>query len=98
MKEKIKKNYVKILFILIMIIGIIVRIYNFPKDCGKIHADEVLTILNAKSISDTGKDLDGQTFPTYIQGIGGQSVVLTYLMSLSMKLFGYTLLQQDYHH
>lgn len=91
MKETIKNNYVKILFIIIMIVGIIIRAYNFPKGIREINIDEVLTTLNAKSIADTGKDLDGQTFPTYIQGIGGQSVVLTYLMAISMKLLGYTL-------
>lgn len=91
MKEKIINNYVKIIFIIIIAIGIIVRAYNFPKTISKLHADEVMTILNAKSIADTGKDLDGQIFPAYIQGIGGQSVVLTYLMAISIKLLGYTL-------
>lgn len=33
----------------------------------------------------------GISFPVYLQGWGGQSVMLLYLMSLSIKIFGYNL-------
>lgn len=87
---KILKNR-KIIFVILIIIGIAVRVYNFPNAISELNVDEIITISNAKSIADTGKELTGISFPVYLQGWGGQSVILLYLMALSIKIFGYTL-------
>lgn len=88
--KQMKKE--KILFWIIMIIGILVRIYHFPTALQEMNSDEIMTAVNAKSIADTGMDLNHISFPVYLQGWGGQSVILLYLMTLSIKLFGYSLL------
>jgi len=89
MKNKWSIN--KIIFWVLIIIGILIRIYNFPIAISEINCDEIMTIVNAKSILDTGKDIDGISLPVYLHAWGGQSVVLLYLMVLTIKIFGYTL-------
>lgn len=90
-KEVIKKNYTKIIFAILLIIGIIVRVWKFPEGIPEINIDEIMTAVNAKSIAETGKDILEQSFPVYLLGWGGQSVVLAYLMAICVKIFGYTL-------
>ena len=87
MKNKIDKY--KIIFLVLIIIGILARIYNFPTAITEMNSDEIITAINAKSIIDTTKDLEGNTYPIYLQAWGGQSVMLLYIISI--KLFGYTL-------
>lgn len=72
-------------------IGIFIRIYHFPTALQEMNCDEIMTAVNAKSIADTGADINHISFPVYLQGWGGQSVILLYLMALSIKLLGYTL-------
>ena len=84
--KKLKKE--KILFWIIIVIGILVRIYHFPTALQEMNSDEIMTAVNAKSIADTGKEIGGISFPVYLQGWGGQSVVLLYLMALSIKVIG----------
>lgn len=86
-----KINNKKIIFWLILIIGIMVRIYNYPNAISEMNSDEIMTVVNAKSISDTGRDLNGISYPVYLRGWGGQSVILLYLMVISIKIFGYSL-------
>ena len=81
----------RVIFFILIIIGVTVRAYNFPNAISEINIDEIVTIANAKSIADTGKELTGINFPVYLQGWGGQSVILLYLMSLSIRIFGFTL-------
>lgn len=80
-----------IIFWVIIIVGIALRIYNFPTLLQEMNGDEIMTVVNAKAIAETGKDIGGISFPVYLHGWGGQSVVLLYLMALSIKIFGYTL-------
>lgn len=84
-----KKN--KIVFWVIIIVGILVRIYNFPNLLSEMNSDEIMTAVNAESIIETGKDIGGISFPVYLQGWGGQSVVLLYFMAFLMKLLGSSL-------
>ena len=95
MKDKIynfaKENYIQVLFIFLLLIGIGVRIWNFPEGIPEINIDEIMTAVNAKSFAETGKDILGISFPVYLQGWGGQSVILVYIMTVFIKIFGYTL-------
>lgn len=90
MKENMKKKW-KVIFWCLIIIGIIARVYRFPVAIPEMHADEIMAAVNAKSIVETGADIEGTTYPIYLKGWGGQSVMLLYLMALCMKIFGFTL-------
>lgn len=81
----------KLIFAVLIIIGIIVRTYNYPTALHEMNSDEIMTVVNAKSIADTGQDIGGISFPVYLHGWGGQSVILLYLMAICIKIFGYTL-------
>ena len=67
------------------------RIWGFPNAIQEMNCDEIMTVINAKSIVETGKEINGISFPVYLQGWGGQSVMLLYLMALSFKIFDYSL-------
>ena len=81
------KKYFKIAFLMLIIIGILARIVDFPNAIPEMNCDEIMTVINAKSIAETGKEINGISFPVYLLGWGGQSVVLVYLMAICFKLF-----------
>ncbi len=80
----------KILFWIIILIGIVVRVIGWPNSFEEVNCDEVMTALNAKEISETGKDIYGTSFPVYLEswGYSGQSVMLAYITAIFIKLFG----------
>ena len=80
-----------IIFLIIIIIAIFVRIYEFPNALKEVNSDEMMLAVNAKSIADTGKDINGISYPVYLLGFGGQSVLLLYLIVLCIKIFCYSL-------
>ncbi len=80
-----------IIFLIIIIIAIFVRIYKFPNALKEVNSDEMMLAVNAKSIADTGKDINGISYPVYLLGFGGQSVLLLYLIVFCIKIFGYSL-------
>lgn len=88
---KNNNKYLNIIFIVLIIIGIIVRIVDFPNAIKEMNCDEIMTVINAKAIAETGKEMNGISFPVYLQGWGGQSVMLLYLMALCFKIFGCSL-------
>lgn len=93
LKNKLKTINKKqlIIFLVIMIIAIFVRIYEFPNALKEVNSDEMMLAVNAKSIADTGKDINGISCPVYLLGFGGQSVLLLYIIVLCIKIFGYSL-------
>ena len=88
-KEKIKKMSI----ILIFILAVIIRITKWPLTMAEINCDEAMTAINAKSIAETGCDIYGTKLPVYFESwlIGGQSILLTYLMAISIKLLGFSI-------
>ena len=56
LKNKLKTINKKqlIIFLIIMIIAILVRIYEFPNALKEVNSDEMMLAVNAKSIADTG--------------------------------------------
>ena len=94
LKSKLKTINKKqlIIFLIIIIIAIFVRIYKFPNALKEVNSDEMMLAVNAKSIADTGKDINGISYPVYLLGFGGQSVLLLYLIVFCIKIFGYSLL------
>lgn len=93
LKSKLKTINKKqlIIFLVIMIIAIFVRIYKFPNALKEVNSDEMMLAVNAKAIVDTGKDINGISYPVYLLGFGGQSVLLLYIIVLCIKIFGYSL-------
>lgn len=89
MSKKEKKQ--QIYFWILIIIGIVIRFICAIK-ITEINSDEIVTIMNAKSILKTGQSLEGIKIPTYLNGFGGQSIMLLYLMVLSFKIFGINLI------
>ena len=87
-----KEQWIKIIFWILIIIGIIIRVINYPTALAEMNSDEIMTALNAKSIVETGKETNGISYPVYLQAWGGQSVMLLYLSVILMKIFGTTLL------
>ena len=89
-KETIKK----VIVLLIFAIAIIIRIIKWPLIMEEINCDEAMTAINAKAISETGCDMYGTSFPVYFEAwlVGGQSALLTYLMSTSIKIFGFSIM------
>lgn len=79
------------IFIIILIIGIFARSYEFPNTLKEVNVDEMMLAVNAKSIADTGKDINGISYPVYLLGLGGQSVALLYITVFCIKIFGYSL-------
>lgn len=79
------------IFILLILIIIILRTIKFPNSIREMNCDEIMTVVNAVSISETHYDINGVKNPMYLLGWGGQSVMLLYSMVLSMKIFGYSL-------
>lgn len=72
-------------------VHIIFFIYNLIT--GSEHIDEIMCILNARSLVDNGTDIMGERLPVYFDTwlFGGQSPFATYLLALFIKLFGYSL-------
>lgn len=91
MKENTKKN---IVVTAIIIIAIIIRMIFMMYSNLDVNVDEAMSAINAKSISEDGKDMYGTTFPVYLEAwrYGGQSVALPYLMAIAIKILGASLL------
>lgn len=81
----------RVIFWILIILGILVRIYKFPLALTEMNTDEIMTAVNSKSIVSEGTDINGISYPVYLRGWGGQSVALLYIMSIFMKIFGYTI-------
>ena len=57
----------KILFILILVIAIGVRIISWPNAISQVNVDEAMTAVNAKAIAENGVDMNGTSFPVYLE-------------------------------
>lgn len=89
-REISKEN---IMVVVVIVLAIIVRIYMWPNALSEVNCDEAMTALNAKSIAETGTDIYGTSFPIYFEAwrLAGQSALLTYLITLSIKIFGFSI-------
>lgn len=65
-----KINSKKIIFWILIIIGISVRIYNYPSAISEMNGDEIMTAINAKAIADTGKDSRRHKFSSISTWLG----------------------------
>lgn len=79
----------RILFAIFMLMGILVRIWQFGIVPGDIHQDEAFAGYEAYSLLHYGMDSAGYRFPVYLTVWGsGQSALNAYLMIPFIALFG----------
>lgn len=92
MNKKLTKE--RILFFIILLIGILVRVIKWPNMIELVHLDEAMTAINAKTIAEQGIDMYGTTYPVFFETWkwGGQTAVLTYLMALAIKILGFNMI------
>lgn len=88
--QKLKiKNYYRLLFIVLMAVGIAVRAIGFGVIPGDINQDEAFAGYEAFSMLHYGVDSAGYRFPVYLYTWGsGMSALNTYLMMPFMAIFG----------
>lgn len=88
--EKLKNvDYHKLIFVLLMAVGIAVRMVGFGTIPGDINQDEAFAGYNAYSMLRYGVDSAGYRFPVYLFAWGsGMSALNTYLMMPFMAVFG----------
>lgn len=87
----ISKHY-KLIFIIILIIGLGIRIYQLDKVPVGMHVDEAGMAYDAFSIANYGVDRALNNYPIYFENFGdGQSVLYGYMAALLIKIFGYSL-------
>lgn len=78
----------KIIFMIILIIGILARIYKLYDIPYGINVDEAGMFVDASMLSKYGVDRLNKSFPVYLENFGGgQSVMYAYLTALLIKLF-----------
>ena len=76
---------------LVILIGVLLRIFLFPDIPPGLNQDEAATGFEAYSILTTGKDQWGNPYPVHFPGWGaGQSVLYAYLTIPAVKIFGLT--------
>lgn len=85
-----KKNYNTIL-IIILIIGIIIRIWKFGLVPGGFNQDGAMAAVDGYALAKYGTDRFGTWLPAhlYAWGYGQMSSLLSYLIALFIKLFGF---------
>lgn len=81
----------KILFLIILALGIFVRIYKVYENPSGIHVDEAGMFVDANMLVKYGTDRYGTSFPIYFTNFGGgQSIMYGYIVAALIKIFGCT--------
>ena len=89
-KDFAKQNYVKILFVLILIIAIFSRGYKLTSIPEGLHRDEAAMAYDAFSLATEHTDRYLNHFPVYLINFGGgQSALYAYLTALFITIFGF---------
>ena len=79
----------KVIFLIILSLGILLRVYKLYNNPGGFHVDEAGMFVDANMISNYGTDRYGNAFPVYFTNFGGgQSIMYGYIMALLVKIFG----------
>ncbi len=82
-----RKN--KIIFIIILILGIFLRVYKLYNVPMGIHVDEAGMFVDANTLARFNTDRHGVEYPIYLENFGeGQSIMYAYIVMLLIKIFG----------
>ena len=91
-KTFVEKNCTKIIFLIIIIIAILVRIYKLDQVPHGVNVDEAGMAYDAYCLSNYGTDRYLNHLPVYLINFGsGQSALYAYLASIFVKLFGFSI-------
>ena len=78
----------KLIFLVILLLGIIVRIYKLYEIPNGIHIDEAGMFIDASMLERYRVDRWGNSFPVYLQNFGGgQSAMYAYITAILIKIF-----------
>lgn len=87
--DKCKKSISWIWLIGLIVFVLFTRFYKLGEVPARLHADEAGVAVNAYNIAKYGTDASGNPWPVYFLNYnGGQSAAYTYLLALSIQLFG----------
>lgn len=75
---------------LIVLVGVFLRFFQFGSNPASLYWDEAAIALDARSISETAKDINGESWfqPILISYGDFKAPILIWLASLSVKVFG----------
>ncbi|MFZ5985798.1 MAG: ArnT family glycosyltransferase, partial [Bacillota bacterium] len=80
-----------ILFAVILIVGTVVRVYDFGNNPPGLNQDEASGAYDAFSLAEYGVDRNGDRFPVHLVSWGsGQNALYAYIIIPFIKLFGLT--------
>ena len=84
------KLFQGILFILVLLIGVLLRVYRFPEIPNGFGQDTVMSAVDAKALATYATDRFGTRLPVHLQGwtYGQQSSLLAYMMVPFVKTLG----------
>ncbi|MGE5557183.1 MAG: glycosyltransferase family 39 protein [Bacillota bacterium] len=75
----------------ILLVGILVRVYQYPDNPPGLNQDEASIAYDAYAVANYGVDRNGDAFPIHFLGWGnGQSALYGYLIMPFIKLFGFS--------
>ncbi|MCR5031222.1 MAG: glycosyltransferase family 39 protein [Lachnospiraceae bacterium] len=80
----------RIAVLLLFLVAFLLRLYGLGSTPQGINQDEAMSVVNARSILETGMDIAGNSYPAEFVAWGnsGQSVLLAYCMIPLIALFG----------
>lgn len=88
---KYKINIGYILFGIILLIGTVVRVYDFGNNPPGLNQDEASGAYDSFSLANYGVDRNGDSFPVHLVAWGsGQNALYAYIIMPFIKLFGLT--------
>jgi hypothetical protein len=88
-KPRLSKKLTIFLFVLIMVIGIFVRVYQFGIIPNGLFRDEISSGYDAYSISNYGIDQNGNKFPIMLVSFGnGDDALYSYISMPFIAIFG----------
>lgn len=89
-KEEISDKKYKVLFIIILLLGLFIRVWKFGIVPAGFNQDGAFSAVDGKAIADYGTDRYGTFMPSHLYGWGyaQMSSLLSYLIAFFVKLFG----------
>ena len=84
------KNTYRLFLLLILIAGVVLRVWDFGSVPGGVNQDGAMAAVDAKALADYGTDRFGTWLPChlYAWGYGQMSSLMSYLIAPFVKLFG----------
>jgi len=82
------KIYIYIALALIVLLAFFLRAYDLSNNPPELFSDEIINYVSAKSVVETGKDLDGRLIPYFSSRVELRPPVYGYTTYLSSLIFG----------